>query len=86
MYYVYILQSKKDNKWYTGATNDLRKRLREHNQNLVISTKNRGPFELIYYEMCLNKDDMWLREKKLKSGYGKRFVKDRLKRFLSQTG
>lgn len=86
MNYVYILQSQKDGKWYTGATGDLRKRFKEHNLNLVLSTKGRGPFELIYYEMCLNEKDMWSREKYLKTGYGKRYLRNRLKRFLSLTG
>jgi len=48
MYYTYILQSKKDGKWYTGFTSDLRKRFNEHNNGKNISTKSRGPFILIY--------------------------------------
>jgi putative endonuclease len=47
-YYVYVLQSEKTRRWYTGSTNDLRKRFKEHDDNKVTSTKNRGPFELIY--------------------------------------
>lgn len=86
MFYVYIIKSKRDNKWYTGYTDDLRKRFKEHNNNKVSSTKNRGPFELIYYEACLNKYDALLREKYLKTGMGKRYLKNRLKRFLSLTG
>ena len=62
MYYTYVLRSKKDNKWYTGFTSDLRKRLKEHNDGKVHSTKNRGPFELIYYEGCINKKDAQVRE------------------------
>ncbi|MEK7151227.1 MAG: GIY-YIG nuclease family protein [Patescibacteria group bacterium] len=54
MYYTYIIRSKKDKLWYTGAADDLRKRFNEHNKNRVISTKSRGPFELIYYEACQN--------------------------------
>jgi len=83
-YYTYILQSRKDNKWYTGFTNDLRKRFKEHNGNKVFSTKSRGPFALIYYEACLNEQDARAREKFLKSGMGKRYLKNRLKRFLSR--
>ena len=86
MYYTYILQSKKDKKWYTGATDDLRKRLMEHNQNEVQSTKSRGPFDVIYYEACKDKQDAFIREKYLKSGQGKKFLKNRIKRFLSLTG
>ena len=47
MYYTYVLKSKKDNKWYTGYTGDLRKRLTEHNDGKSIHTKNRGPFVVI---------------------------------------
>ena len=85
-YYVYILQSKKDKKWYTGFTNDLRKRFKEHNSNILGWTKNRGPFNLIYYEASKNEQDARLREKYLKSGMGKRYIKNRLKRFLFLTG
>ena len=85
-YYTYILQSKKDELWYTGYTLDLRKRFKEHNENKVLSTKNRGPFELIYYEACKNKTDAFVREKYLKTGMGKRYLKNRLKRFLALTG
>ncbi|MFZ1720712.1 MAG: GIY-YIG nuclease family protein [Candidatus Moraniibacteriota bacterium] len=86
MFYVYLLQSEKDDKWYTGCTNDLKKRFSEHNKGSVFSTKNRVPFILIYYEACLNKSDAFAREKYLKSGPGKRYLKNRLKRFLSLTG
>ena len=83
-YYVYVIQSIKDKKWYTGFTNDLRKRFKEHNSNEIFSTKNRGPFKLIYYEMCRNEQDARTREKYLKTGMGKRYLKNRLKRFLSR--
>jgi len=86
MFYTYVIRSKKDNKWYTGSTNNLRKRLKEHNDNKVFSTKGRGPFELIYYEACMNEQDARAREKYLKSGMGKRYLKNRMKRFLFLTG
>lgn len=86
MHYTYVIKSEKDNKWYTGCTKDLRKRFDLHNQNQVVSTKNRAPFELIYYEACHNQQDAYQREKYLKSGMGKRYLKNRLKRFLSLTG
>lgn len=86
-YFVYVLQSLKDKRWYTGYTVDLRKRFREHQEGLYTSwTKGRGPYELIYYEMCKNKVDAQQREKYLKSGMGKRYLKNRLKRFLALTG
>jgi putative endonuclease len=86
MYYVYVIKSMHDGKFYTGFTSDLRKRFREHNARKVSSTKNRGPFVLIYYEACLNEQDATAREKYLKTGMGKRYIKNRLKRFLSLTG
>lgn len=86
MWYTYLIQSKKDTHWYTGVTNDLRKRLSKHNGGKVLSTKNRKPFDLIYYEACHDESDAIAREKYLKSGMGKRYLKNRLKRFLSLTG
>lgn len=78
-YYVYILESKKDGFLYTGCTHDLKNRLQEHNNGKVFSTKSRLPIKLIYYEMCLSKKDAYAREKYLKSGMGKRYLKNRLR-------
>jgi len=50
MYYVYVLQSLKDKKLYTGYSSDLKRRIIEHNQGLVASTKNRRPLKLVYYQ------------------------------------
>ncbi|MFH0839680.1 MAG: type II secretion system protein GspG [Candidatus Omnitrophota bacterium] len=86
MFYTYVMQRKKDNKWYTGYTKDLRKRFQEHSDNKVFATKGRGPFDLVYYEACINEEDARMREKYLKSGMGKRYLKNRMKRFLSLTG
>ena len=83
MFYTYVLESKQDGQWYTGATNDMQKRFKEHNAGKVPATKNRGPFDLIYYEACLSKDDAFAREKYLKTRMGKRYIKNRLKRFFS---
>ena len=82
-YYVYVLKSEKDGNWYTGYTNNLKKRIKQHNLGYTESTKNRRPFELIYYEACLNEKDAITREKYLKSGMGKRFLKNRLKHFFN---
>lgn len=66
MLYVYVLVSKKDGQCYTGSTNDLRRRLLEHNQGLVMSTKSRAPFELVYYEAYRSEHDARAREANLK--------------------
>jgi putative endonuclease len=71
---------------YTGYTSDLRKRFAAHNAGNVPATKNRGPFKLIYYEACLNQQDATAREEYLKTGMGKRYLKNRLMRFLTLTG
>lgn len=77
-YYTYILKSKKDGKLYTGLTKDLRKRLLEHNSGKSTYTKGRGPFKVIYYEACLEEDKARSREIYLKTGMGKRYLKNRL--------
>ena len=77
MFTVYILKSIKDNKRYIGFTNDLRRRLFEHNNGLVISTINRKPLELIYVEEFENKEEAMDREKFFKSGKGREFLKSR---------
>ncbi len=86
MFYTYILKSKKDGKLYTGYTNDLRKRFKQHNDGKSTYTKGKGPYELVYYEACLDEEDARSRELYLKSGRGKRFIKSRLNRFLFRTG
>ena len=63
-----------------------RKRFKEHNDKQSNFTKHRGPYELIYYEACVNDSDAKAREKYLKSDKGKLYLKWRLKRFLFRTG
>ncbi len=79
MFYTYVLRSKKDKKLYTGYTNNLKNRLKLHTSRKVTSTKFRGELELIYFEACLKEVDAIRREKFLKSGLGKKFLKYRLK-------
>lgn len=82
MFYVYLLKSVKDDNWYTGYTEDLQKRILEHNQGKNFSTKNRGPFKLLYYEACMNEKDAKARERYLKTGMGRKYLKNRLKFFF----
>ena len=67
MFYVYILKSKKDNKAYIGSTNDLRNRVKLHNNGKIFSTRLRRPLSLIYYEAYLAESDARRREQKLKN-------------------
>ncbi len=85
-YYVYVLLSEKDNQFYTGYTSDLNNRATLHNHGKVESTKNRRPLKLIYWEGCLNQQDATRREKYLKSGNGKIYLRNRLSIFLNPTG
>jgi len=83
MFFVYILKSQLDNNFYTGYTKDLMNRLQQHNNGEVLSTRNRVPLILVYYEACLNQQDALHREKYLKTSWGKRFIKTRLKYYLT---
>ncbi len=82
MWYVYILQSKKDDYLYVGLTNDLRQRLKLHNEEKVYSTRLRRPFLVIYYEAHHNKYDAAKREQFLKTGWGKNWIKRTLQNFF----
>ena len=83
MYYVYVLQSLKDGNMYTGFTTDLENRLKQHNAGKVNSTKSRIPLKLVYYEVCLNQKDALHRERYLKTAYGKRYLKSRLRNYFT---
>lgn len=81
MFYTYVLLDKNRN-FYIGYTEDLKSRFREHETGRVFFTKGKLPVTLIYYESGLNKYDSLAREKYLKSGPGRKFLKNRLKRFI----
>jgi putative endonuclease len=66
MFYVYLLESKKDNDLYIGFTNNLEQRIKQHNKALVPSTKLRRPFELVYFEGYKSEKDARHREQNLK--------------------
>ncbi len=83
MYYIYILRSEHDNNFYVGYTHDLDQRLQDHVNGNVTATKNRRPLKLVYFEACLNQQDATHREKYLKTSWGKRYIKTRLKNFLT---
>jgi putative endonuclease len=80
-YYVYILESLKDEKNYVGFTMDLKRRIETHKNGLIFSTKYRRPFRLIYFEACLNEKDALRRERFLKSSDGRFYIKKRLREY-----
>ena len=77
-YYVYILKSQKDNNLYVGYTDNLKRRKLEHDNVLVKATCYRKPLELVYYEACVNKQKAIAREKYFKTGFGRRYLKQRI--------
>lgn len=83
MFYVYVLQSEKDQNFYVGYTSDLRKRFSEHQLGQVRSTCHRLPIKLVYYEACINQKDAMKREVYLKTAWGKRYIKNRLREYLT---
>lgn len=78
MYYVYVIQSLKDEKLYIGYTNNLQRRFEEHNAGRNKVTKDRKPFRLLYYEACNQKGDAIKRENQFKTGFGRAYLKRRL--------
>ena len=82
MFYVYILFSKKDRKFYIGFTNNLKRRINEHFNGKVISTNKRKPLILAMYEAYSLKEDAKAREKFFKTTKGKVQLRKQLKTFL----
>jgi len=84
MHYVYVVKNELEELYY-GCTNNLRKRLFEHNNDKSFSTKNYH-WKLVYYEAYLEESDAWNREKQLKQ-YGQALaqLKRRIKKSLSKS-
>jgi len=75
MWYVYALQSIKDKHLYIGISENTNERLKQHNSGMTRSIKHRRPFVIIYQEKCKSRIDARKREKYLKSGIGREFLK-----------
>ncbi len=78
MHYTYVLKSTNDGNLYVGCTSNMDDRFKNHQEGRVFATKNRRPLVLIYYEACLDKVKAFKREKYFKTGFGRRFLKDRI--------
>ena len=86
MHYVYVLKSIKLGELYIGQTNDLKRRLVEHNNKLNVSTKNKAPFKLVYYEAYVSKSDAKHRENMLKRFSGSTtHLKKRIKNSIMES-
>lgn len=83
MYYVYALENQDNKSWYIGYTGDLKRRLTEHNSGKGGQTTSRGKaWNLMYYEAYVDKRDAIGREKFLKSGSGRKYLKKQLVHYL----
>jgi len=78
MFYVYILVSQSTGKRYIGQTNDLERRVAEHNSiehnHRKHTSRNQGPWKLVYHEEHPTRSEAMEREKWLKSSTGRRFL------------
>lgn len=84
MHFLYILHSLKDGNFYTGITDNLERRVKEHESGKNFSTAPRRPFKLIYYEAYLLKEDAEARERYLKTSMGRRVIRKQLRRYLER--
>ena len=84
MHYVYVLRSTSDDGLYIGYSANLRKRFQQHAQGESFATSYRGPWKLIYYEAYLEREDALGRERYLKSGGGRKFLKTQLRQLPRQ--
>jgi putative endonuclease len=79
MFHVYVLRSQTTGHLYTGQTEDMERRLAEHNSNLATATKRRGPWDLIYRETYQTRSEAMRRERYLKTGRGREELRELLR-------
>jgi len=76
-YVVYVLKCA-DGSMYIGQTNDLERRISEHKKGLNVWTKSRLPIQLVYLEPFNSREEAVNREKKLKTGFGRKWLKKQI--------
>ncbi len=74
-YYLYILQSEKDDSFYVGITSDIKKRLLFHNNGWQRYTKNKRPWKLVYIREFSSKSEALKQERKIKKKKSKKYIK-----------
>ncbi|HKI78523.1 MAG TPA: GIY-YIG nuclease family protein [Ignavibacteriaceae bacterium] len=82
MYFTYIIESIKSGKWYYGHSDDVERRLKEHNSGQNKSTRNKGPWELIflrYFDTKIEANRFELKLKKLKN---KKYILEKYSEFF----
>lgn len=86
MIYIYIIKSCKDGRFYVGMTQNIDKRINEHNSGRTKSTKGYVPWKLFFFEIFPDRKSARAREKYLKSGFGKQWIKEKYIRSHSSVG
>lgn len=84
MYYVYIIESQKYRGWYIGLTEDIQKQIVIHNMGRNADTRNKAPYELIYYEAYAHRQDASKRASFLKTGQGKKILYQQCSTYLNE--
>ena len=86
MHYIYVLLcedlKRNRNKFYIGFSSNLKERISAHKSKKVQTTKSFDKLTLVYYEACLNETDARKRELKLKTGFGRGYIKGRIEEYL----
>lgn len=82
MYYFYVLRFRKNKKLYYGFTNDLKRRIKEHENGGSYFTSRNGPFDLIFFEAYINEYDAREAEIYFKTGHGREVLKGKLKNYF----
>ena len=77
MFYTYVMRSRVSGRYYTGSTSNLQARVQQHNSDESVSTKNRGPWDLIYQEEFATLAEAVRREHYFKTGRGREEIKKR---------
>lgn len=77
MYFVYVLKSVNNWRFYVGMTSNVENRVGEHNKGYTKSTKGYRPWSLFFFEECETRNIARQREKYLKSGVGKEYIKSK---------
>jgi len=85
MHYVYLMECADDKSWYIGYSANLRQRIDRHQKgDGARTTARKKHWLLVYYEAYKNEEDARGRERFLKSGAGRKYLKKQLQNYLSQ--
>jgi len=86
MWYAYVLENVENKKFYIGSTDNLRRRVKEHNQGRGGNyTRKQGKFKIVFYEAFIEKKDALKAERFFKTGYGREVLKDKLESYLENS-